>query len=272
MHLPRPLVVLAAFSTLALAGCSGSSSSNAQATGGGASTTPSSAPSTSAPSTGASTQAAGDSTTPSDSTSASAASDGLKVGKVGFGRDKSAGSGLPDYLWAVAIVHNGTDQITGIDVSFSAYDADGKVVGQSDTSAPILRAGMTMPVGTQVEVPAGTKVAKVVATVDHLEGLSQKDDHPDSHFTTKNVHVQQSDFGTKVLGDLVSAYQQKVRQVYLSAACYDASGKIIGGGEDYVNSIGPGQTVGFAIDSVIVSSKPDHCEVGATLSAASTGS
>lgn len=47
-----------------------------------------------------------------------------------------------------------------------------------------------MPVGTLVEVPAGSEIDKVVATVSPLEILSEKDEYPDSVFTTQGVHLQ----------------------------------------------------------------------------------
>ncbi len=73
---------------------------------------------------------------------------------------------------------------------------------------------------------------QVVATVSPLENLAQKDDHPESKFTAVGVHIQQGagSGSSQVLGEIVSGYQQPVHQVYVSVACFDASGTIIGGG------------------------------------------
>ena len=196
----------------------------------------------------------------------------LQTVKVGYGLNKSAAAaGLPDYAWAVAVVRNRTDRIAGINVSFSAYDASGKVLGQSDTSAPIVRANATVAAGTQLEVPRGKKIAKVTATANILENLSQKDTSPNSRFVASGVRYQPDEYSDgKVVGEVVSQYKDTVNQVYVGAVCYDAGGKIIGGGEHYVEQIGPGQRVGFETDILTVSARPARCEVYPTLSGAST--
>jgi hypothetical protein len=245
----RVRVAVAAVGTaLVVGGCGGSEQSPSQSQGGPA-----------------------ESVTASATASGSGSSGALVAGVTGFGLSRSpAGSGLPDYLWAVTMVQNKTDQLTGLTASFSAFDAGGKVVGQSDTSAPVMRAGAAMAVGTQVQVPAGTKVDKVVATVSPLANVSQKDDHPEWKFSATGVHFQPGSYGdSKVLGEVVSGYPQPVKQVYVSVVCYDARGAIIGGGEHYVDSIGPGQRVGFATDTLAVSGKPARCAAYPTVSAGS---
>ena len=196
----------------------------------------------------------------------------LQTIKVGYGLSKStAVAGLPQYAWAVAVIRNRTDRIAGINVSFSAYDAAGKVLGQSDTSAPIVRANATVAAGTQIEVPRGKKIVKVTATANILDNLSQKDTSASSQFVASGVRYQPEEYTDgKVVGEVVSQYRDTVNQVYVGAVCYDAGGKIIGGGEHYVEQIGPGQHVGFETDTLIVSARPTRCEVYPTLSGAST--
>jgi len=221
-----------------------------------------------------------DSSTPSQ---ASAAGDGeresgkkqsgaVTAGETGFGISRSEFSGVPDYLWAVTMVHNGTGQLISPNASFSAYDPSGKVIGQSETSAPVLRAGMDFPLGTQLDVPAGATVAKVIATISPLENLSVKDKSPDSKFSTTGVHFQPDPYSSgEVLGEVVSGYKQDVTQVYVSLVCYNAENAIIGGGDTYVESVGSGQTVGFSTPNLIVSGKPSRCTADATLSGLSEG-
>ena len=196
----------------------------------------------------------------------------LQTIKVGYGVSKSTvGAGLPDYAWAVAVIRNRTDRIAGLNVSFSAYDAAGKVLGQSDTSAPIVRAKATVAAGTQIEVPRGKRIAKVTATANILDNLSQKDTSANSRFVASGVRYQPEEYTDgKVVGEIVSQYRDTVNQVYVGAVCYDAAGNIIGGGEHYVEQIGPGQHVGFQSDNLIVSTRPARCEVYPTLSGAST--
>jgi hypothetical protein len=236
------LVPLAALVAACGGGTSGSAPTQAEATAGSASAT--------------SPEKAGD----------------LQTIKVGYGLSKSAPvAGLPQYAWAVAVVRNRTDSIAGINVSFSAYDAVGKVLGQSDTSAPIVRANATVAAGTQLEVPQGKKIAKVTATANILDNLSQKDTSPSSRFVASGVRYQPDEYTDgKVVGEVVSQYRDTVNQVYVGAVCYDTGGKIIGGGEHYVEQIGPGQRVGFETDTLTVSARPARCEVYPTLSGAST--
>lgn len=202
-----------------------------------------------------------------------ASSGDLETTKVGFGLSKSAGtSGLPDYAWAVAVIRNRTDRISGINVSFSAYDASGKVLGQSDTSAPIVRANATVAAGTQLEIPRGKKIVRVTATANILDNLSEKDTSPNSRFVASGVRYQPEEYSDgKVVGEVLSQYRDTVNQVYVGAVCYDVGGKIVGGGEHYVQQIGPGQRVGFETDTLTVSARPAKCEVYPTLSGASTG-
>ncbi|MCK9878254.1 FxLYD domain-containing protein [Frankia sp. Ag45/Mut15] len=196
---------------------------------------------------------------------------GLVTGASGFGISRSPGTGMPDYVWATTMVTNRSDQITGLTASFGLYDRAGRVIGQSDTSAPILRAGAQIPVGTIVEVPAGSDVDKIVATVSPLVNLSEKDQHPESVFTTQGVHLQAdpTSGAAQVLGEVVSHYQQPVKQVYVSVICYDQANRIIGGGEHYVDAINPGQQVAFSSDSLTVTGAPTRCDAYATLSGAS---
>ncbi|WP_261568230.1 FxLYD domain-containing protein [Frankia gtarii] len=60
-----------------------------------------------------------------------------------------------------------------------------------------------------------------------------------------------------------------MHQVYVSVACFDATGAIIGGGEHYVDAIDPGQRVGFSTDGLLVSGAPARCEAFPSLSGAS---
>jgi hypothetical protein len=196
----------------------------------------------------------------------------LQATKVGFGINKDdASTGQPTYAWAVALIRNRTDRIAGINVSFSAYDAAGKVLAQSDTSAPVVRAQATVAAGTQLEVPHGATISRVTATANILDNLSERDKSPGSRFIASGVHYQPDQYTAgKVVGEVTSQYSDTVNQVYVGAVCYDPTGKIIGGGEHYIEQIGHGQRVGFETDGLIVSSAPARCEAYPTLSGLST--
>lgn len=143
------------------------------------------------------------------------ASEGLKISATGFGLQRSNNPGLPDYLWAVAMIKNGSANLIGVNVSFAAYDASGKVLGQSSQSANLLRAGTTSAIGTQIDVPAGSEVAKVVGTADELDSLSEKDSEPRSQLTTQGVRFQADQYSPKLLGEVVSDHKEPQKR-YIS--------------------------------------------------------
>lgn len=222
---------------------------------------------------------ADNSTSTSQSTSSSTAGSLTKakaktvtVGETGFGVSPNSFPGSPQYLWAVAIVNNGTDEVVGPNVSFSAYDSSGKVIGQSTATTPILRAGMEFPFGAQVEVPAEAKVDKVVATLSN--DSYGKDPNSNSRFTAEGVHFQPGSYGGSgaVLGEIVSGYKQDVKHIYVSVVCYDGAKKIIGGGDTYVESIASGQKVGFSTPILYVSAAPTSCSAAATITFGSESS
>lgn len=189
---------------------------------------------------------------------------------TGWGVDRSDYADDPDYMWATAVIRNGTDQITAVQVQFDVYGPDGKVIAHQEGNYPLARAGATIADGTQMQVPHGVKVDKVVATVSADDTMSKTDDHPDSKFEPRGVHYQPGQYGeNKVLGQVVSHYDNTVSNVLVSVVCYDGKDHIDGGGQTTVTSIGHGQTVGFSVDDPITSETPARCVAYPTLSMAS---
>jgi hypothetical protein len=198
----------------------------------------------------------------------------LQTVKSGFGVSVSDdATGLPDFVWAVALIHNPSDSVMAVNASFSAYGETGQVLGQADTSSAVLKARATAAFGTQIDIPHGGRVTKITVTASPLSHLVQKDEHPDSKFTADKVAYQEDAvLGGKVVGEIVSGFQQNVTEVYVGAACYNSAGEIIGGGEDYIEAVGSGQKVGFQIDNLITTGTPTTCEAYPTLSTLSQGS
>ncbi|TCM33681.1 hypothetical protein [Kribbella sp. VKM Ac-2568] len=206
------------------------------------------------------TATASSSATPSTQTSPSAkAAGGLKITEVGFGK-----SG--DYVTAVAVILNGTDQISSLQVSFAAYDAAGEVLGQQETSAPIARAGATVATTTPIEIKSG-KVAKVTAEVNVLQ--KEKDEHPSSAFVASGVKYRPGEYDASVTGKITSKYDQDVKDAYVAAVCRSAAGKIVGGGEDYYTVKAGGST---AVQVSVSGAGMKSCQLYPTLGGASSAS
>ncbi|WP_158441142.1 hypothetical protein [Kribbella steppae] len=169
-------------------------------------------------------------------------------------------------MTAVAVIHNGSDQISSLEVSFAAYDAAGEVLGQQETSAPIARANATVATTVPIEVKTG-KVAKVTAEVNVLQ--KQKDDHPTSAFVASGVRYRPGDYDASVTGKITSRYDQDVKDAYVAAVCRDAAGKIVGGGEDYYSVKGGGST---AVQVSVSGGRAKSCQLYPTLGGASSAS
>jgi hypothetical protein len=187
------------------------------------------------------------------------AAGGVAVKEVGFGK-----SG--EFVTAVAVIHNGTDQISSLQVSFAAYDAAGEVLGQQETSAPIARAGATVATTVPIEIKTG-KVAKVTAEVNILQ--KQKDDHPSSAFVASGVRYRPGEYDASVTGKIASRYDQDVKDAYVVAVCRNAAGRIVGGGEDYYSVKGGGST---AVQVSVSGGAAKACQLYPTLGGASSTS
>ncbi|MFF1821896.1 hypothetical protein ACFVWG_31615 [Kribbella sp. NPDC058245] len=196
--------------------------------------------------------------TPTATTSAKPTG-GVAVTEVGFGK-----SG--EFVTAVAVIHNGTDQISSLQVSFAAYDAAGEVLGQQETSAPIARSNATVATTVPIEIKSGT-VAKVTAEVTILD--KQKDEHPSSAFIASGIRYRPGDSNSSVTGKIASHYTQDVKDAYVAAVCRDAKGRIVAGGEDYYNVKGGGST---AVEVPVSGAAAKSCELYPTLGGASSTS
>lgn len=191
----------------------------------------------------------------------------FQVVKSGWGWRSHGG---PNFATAVAVIKNGSDQISGMNVTFTFYGQGDAILGQQHTAAPIARAGATVATIAPIDIDDVTQIKRLDLTVTALQ--SQHDDHPTSAFTASSVVFKPGQYGmNKVTAKITSAYQQTVKDVYAAAVCYDGSGAIIGGGEAYIDEIPSGQTRPIE-ETVMVSAVPASCEMFPTLSGVSTSS
>jgi hypothetical protein len=188
----------------------------------------------------------------------------IQVLKTGVGQDTYD----HDHVYAVALVRNPTDQAASLTVKLAAYDPAGKLLGTQDGASVIARAGATVATGAPLDIKPDVKLGKVTAVV--TVGDSSKDAHPDSRFEASQIRLKKGDFelGHDILAQVTSHYAQNVTQVYVAAVCFDTSGNLVGGGEDYLDRIDSAQTVPVQFD-VDVTGDPTRCELYPTLSAIS---
>lgn len=245
----------AAISLSLLTACGGGEDSGRSADGGTSTTTPSPAePTTSEP---APTSVVSE---PADEQSG----DTYEVTDVGF---SLTGSGDLQFAHPVAIIKNNGDEIASITVSFAAYDAAGSVIGQTETSAPVIRAGATVATTTVLELETDAEVDSVDARVSVL--MSQADENPESAFVPSDVNVRAKQFGHSVTGKVESRYQDSVTNVYVAAVCWGPDDTITAGGETYVD-IPSGDTVPVEVDLFAPENyAPARCELFPTLGGAS---
>jgi hypothetical protein len=201
-------------------------------------------------------------TTPAATTSASAKPAGtLKITKIGFGTSKSAAG---SYVHPVAIIHNGTKDIAALQINFVALDAAGEVLAQTDTSAPVARAGATVASETTMDLKSGT-VAKVTAEINVLE--KKPDEHPESAFIASGVRYRPGSYDASVTGKITSRYVDSVKDAYVAAVCVNGDGKIVGGGSEFFSVKGGGQT---AVEVNVTGKNIKSCQLYPTLSGASS--
>lgn len=203
-------------------------------------------------------------------TESSGSKGGARSGKLavvssGYGLKRSGSAGLDDAVWVAGVVENGTRDVVAFSASFSVYGADGGTVIGRGNGTSSARSGATVAVGTEVEIPQGKKVGKVVVKLSVDD--RRADRHPSYRFTASGVRFQRDRYspGT-VVGEVTSHYRETVQQVQIDVVCLDGKGAIDGGGHTFLNGLGAGQKVGFDVELGAVTGTPARCTAYPTLS------
>ncbi len=189
--------------------------------------------------------------------SGSVASDLAEVVKAGFGQSE-------EFIWYGALVRSRTAEAgASVTVRFVLKDASGAAV-QGDFFLDTLteyftRPGQTIVVGFPGEVPVGTEVATVEATVLAVEPDSSVPESPD--FKAGPVLDLRADSIGQYTGtvEITNPTPELVPRVQVGLVCLNEGGDIIGGGTDEVD-LRPAGTTRFFPDSVLTSGPPARCE------------
>jgi hypothetical protein len=142
----------------------------------------------------------------------------------------------------------------------TAYAEDGSVLGTEEGYINVILPGQTLGVGGTTYLVNETQVAQV--DVHFRDGeFVEAEEIP--YFTADNVTFQPDAYFPKVLGKIVSPYDQDITDVRVSAITYNDAGEIIGGGFTFVDFV-PANGEASAEVSVTVAGTPATTEMYAT--------
>ena len=165
-----------------------------------------------------------------------------------------------------AIVTNSSSENVGtfVTVQFNLLDSKGDLVGSQEQVEMFTSADQTLALGTQVEVAGKPKVAKVEATL----GLGNRDSMDDlPNLPVGKVKVKETEYGgTQAVFEVKNPTDTAQKSARVGIACFNKSGKIIGGGSDYPQLI-PANGRVLVEAHLLTSGKPDSCEAYAAPSA-----
>jgi hypothetical protein len=200
----------------------------------------------------------GDSTSPR-ATETSDAKAGGSLLEVGFGQ-----RGI--YVRAVAIVQNTSDRVgQTVTVQFNVKDAAGELIKSESQVETFSRVGQKMPVGVQVDLPAGKKAAKVEATL-LVEDEGTFSSEPFPEIKTGPVTLIKSPYGVNEFDAKVEVNNptaEPLKSPRVEIVCYDTAKKIIGGNFTYPELIPPSGKAVVEV-SPITTGKPASCVAYAT--------
>jgi hypothetical protein len=189
-------------------------------------------------------------------TSATPTSDPAKDGSL-----VSSGFGQADeYVWVTSLVHNNSKTVgQTVTVLFNAKDKAGTLIKSASQVESFSRVGQDLAVGTQMDVPKGTKIATVEATL-LIEDSGTFSSTPAVEMKTTPVKVVAGDFGVTANFEVANPTSAPVKDTRLGVICYDAANKIVGGGVDFPDLIPPSGKV--AVEATILTTgKPASCKV-----------
>jgi hypothetical protein len=195
-----------------------------------------------------------DAPVPSASSTSTPTKDAGSLVASGFGQKDQ-------YVWVTALVHNNSEQVgQTVTVQFNAKDAAGKLVKSESQVESFSRVGQDLAVGTQTEVPKGSKVATVEATLlIEDSGIFSSEPFPEMK-TTPVKFVPDQYGGVTANFELSNPTNKPVQSPRLGIICYDAAKKIIGGGSDFPELVPPAGKVAVE-GSILTTGKPASCKV-----------
>jgi len=174
----------------------------------------------------------------------------------------ASGFGQQDkYVWVTAIVRNNTQKVgQTVTVNFNVLDASGTILKSDAQVESFSQPGADHIVGTQMDLEAGQKAARVEATL-LVEDKGAFSATPFPVMPVNTPVVKKDEYGATVVSfELSNAQSTPVSTPRIGIACVDSAGKIIGGGVSFPQLVPAAGRI--KVDAnVIVSGDPSSCSV-----------
>lgn len=164
-----------------------------------------------------------------------------------------SGMGVADgYAWVTAMVEY--EGLTGefATVLFNVYDKNDELIASEEQVEELGTAGTTFPIGTQVEIPSGSKASRVEATVSVSDYGSGTEPMP----VVDPVEAP-ADSPKFRIENATGADWTSPR---IAIVCRDDAGTISGGGMDFPNTIPAGGEYLVSDASMITAREAKTCE------------
>lgn len=165
------------------------------------------------------------------------------------------------YVWVTAIVHNNSQYVgQTVTVNFNLLDGQGKLLKSASQVESFSQPNADHAVGTQVDLGAGEKAAKIEATLD-VEASGAFSDEPFPKMPTSPVVVAKGEYGNVVASfELSNPLAVAIKNPRVGVVCRDKGGAIVGGTSTYPELVPSHGKIKVDAD-VTTTGMPSACEV-----------
>lgn len=206
-----------------------------------------------------STSASHDSSTGKAGSTASAKKGGKSKSKPA-GELLASGFGQSDeYVWVTSLVKNNASTVgQTVTVQFNLYDKTGALIGSDSQVESFASIGQLLAAGTQIDLKAHQKAARVKATL-LVEDEGVFSDEPFPAIKTSAVKVGKDEFGgVSASFDVMNPTNKPLKDPRIGIICYNAKKQIIGGSDEFPDLVPPSGK--YHVDSSVnVSGTPATC-------------
>jgi hypothetical protein len=182
------------------------------------------------------------------------------------GKSKPAGELLAsgfgqsdEYVWVTSLVKDNASTVgQTVTVQFNLYDETGSLIGSDSQVESFASVGQLLAVGTQIDLKAHQKAARVKATL-LVEDEGVFSDEPFPAIKTSAVKVGKDEFGgVSASFDVLNPTNKPLKNPRIGIICYNAKKQIIGGGDEFPDLVPPSGK--YHVDSSVnVSGTPATC-------------
>src|SRR4051812_5635556 len=158
--------------------------------------------------------------------------------------------------WVTAQLRNTGSTAGAASVDFIAYGSGNRVLGYGRSAAVQLVSGQTTAVGALLDVAAGEHVQRLTTTLDTALLPAARPGAPT--IAGVNLRPATEDAPARLLATINTSV---ATPVMVTALCYDAAGRISGGGATTLAALPAGGLTPFALTPLVVPNTPARCSV-----------